>query len=144
MSNSNKPGILFWIIGIIALLWNAMGCLNYIAQAYGMEMATAELSTEQIAFMEALPAWNTGLFAIAVFSGLAASIAFLMRKKLGVNLFLISFVIAAIMQIYWIFGSDAPEVFADRQPYLMPVIIVVLGLIFVWYSKKEKAAGTLS
>ncbi len=144
MTNTNKPGIVFWIIGIVALLWNAMGCFNYIAQAYDLEMATADLSAEQIAFMDALPAWNTALFAIAVFAGLAAAITFIMRKKLSVNLFVVSFLAAAISQVYWTFGSDAPEVFSDHQPYLMPVIIVVLGLFFIWYSKREKAAGVLS
>ena len=144
MTNTNKPGIVFWIIGFVALIWNAYGCLMYIAQAYDLEMATEGLSAEQIALMEALPAWNTALFAIAVFLGLAASITFLMRKKISVNLFIISFVAALISQVYWIFGTDASEVFSDHNPYLMPVIIVVLGLIFVWYSKKEKATGVLN
>ena len=91
MTESNKPGILFWIVGIVALIWNAMGCLNYIAQAFDLEMASEGLSVEQIAFMETIPAWNTALFAIAVFAGLAAAITFLMRKKIAVNLFIISF-----------------------------------------------------
>ncbi|NNL33505.1 MAG: hypothetical protein HKO80_09900 [Flavobacteriaceae bacterium] len=144
MTNTNKPGVLFWIIGIVALLWNAMGVLNYLAQAYDMEMATEKLSAEQIAFMDALPAWNTALFAIAVFAGLAAALAFLMRKKLAVTLFIVSFVAAAISQVYWLFGTDAPEVFSDHQPYLMPAIIVILGLVFIWYSKKQKDAGVLN
>ncbi|MBT8265066.1 MAG: hypothetical protein KJO41_05540 [Bacteroidia bacterium] len=144
MTNTNKPGVLFWIIGIVALLWNAMGVLNYLAQAYDMEMATEKLSAEQIAFMDALPAWNTALFAIAVFAGLAAALAFLMRKKLAVMLFIVSFVAAAISQVYWLFGTDAPEVFSDHQPYLMPAIIVILGLVFIWYSKKQKDAGVLN
>lgn len=144
MTNTNKPGVLFWIIGIVALLWNAMGVLNYLAQAYDMEMATEKLSAEQISFMDALPAWNTALFAIAVFAGLAAALAFLMRKKLAVMLFIVSFVAAAISQVYWLFGTDAPEVFSDHQPYLMPAIIVILGLVFIWYSKKQKDAGVLN
>lgn len=145
MTNTNKPGIVFWIIGIVALIWNAMGCLNYIAQAYDLEMATEGLSADQIAFMDTIPAWNIALFAIAVFAGLAASIAFLMRKKLSVNLFILSFLAAAVTQIYWLFGSGAPEVFPDDPLlYIMPAIVVFLGLIFIWYSKKEKAAGVLS
>lgn len=143
MTDSNKPGILFWIVGFVALLWNAMGCFNYIANVYDLDMATEGLSEEQIAFMDTIPAWNTALFAIAVWAGLVASIAYLLRKKLAVNLFILSFLAAVISQIYWVFISDAPEVFSDHQPYLMPVIIVVLGLIFIWYSKKAKASGVL-
>ena len=146
MTNTNKPGIVFWIVGIVAILWMCMGCFQYIAQAYDLEMATKGLSTEQIALMDATPAWNTALFAIAVFAGLAAAITFLMRKKISVNLFVISFLTGTISQIYWIFGTDAMEVFSDQplNPHVMPVLVVVLGLIFIWYSKKEKAAGVLS
>lgn len=144
MSDSNKPGILFWIIGIVALLWNAMGSWTYIASAYGMESATADLTTEQIAYLDGLPAWYTASFAIAVFAGLLAAIMFLMRKKLAAMLFVISFIAAAINQVYWLFGTDAVEVFSDRQPYLMPALIIVLGLVFIWYSKDQKAKGVLS
>jgi hypothetical protein len=144
MSNSNKPGVLFWIIGIVALLWNAMGSWQYIAQAYEMDYVYQDLSVEQIALLDAMPAWYIALFAIAVFTGLLASIFLLMRKGKAVILFVISFVAALVNQIYWLFGTDAPEVFSEHMPYLMPILIVVLGLIFIWFSKKQKAEGVLS
>ncbi len=38
MTNStNKPTVLFWIIGVVALIWNAMGVNAYIQQAYNTE-----------------------------------------------------------------------------------------------------------
>jgi hypothetical protein len=146
MSETNKPGIPFWIVGIVALLWMSMGCFQYIAQAFDLEMATEGLNADQIAMLDALPPWNTALFAIAVFVGLAAAITFLMRKNISVNLFVISFLAGAICQIYWVFGTDAMTVFSDQpmNPYIMPALVVVLGIFFVWYSKKEKAAGVLS
>ena len=33
-NNNNKPTTTFWIIGVIALLWNIMGVLAYLGQAY--------------------------------------------------------------------------------------------------------------
>jgi len=32
--SSNKPEITFWIIGIIALIWNILGVVAYLMQAY--------------------------------------------------------------------------------------------------------------
>ncbi len=55
-----------------------------------------------------------------------------------------SFVAATINQIYWLFGTNAPEVFSDHQPYLMPAIVVIIGAILVWYSKDQKQKGVLS
>lgn len=144
MSNSNKPGMAFWIIGIIALLWNGMGVNAYLQQAFKTAASTAGMNTEQIAFMNDTPAWATALFAIAVFSGLLAAILFLMRKKGAVTLFVISFLVAAIQQLYWLFGTNAPKVFADMQPYLMPVLVIVLGAFWMWYSKNQKAKGVLA
>ena len=144
MSNTNKPGIGFWIIGIIALLWNVMGVYNYVIQAYQTEAYTSILNEAQLALMKSMPSWNTALFAIAVFSGLIGPFILLMRKKLAVSLFLISFVTATINQLYWLFGTDAIEVFSDSMPYLMPIIVIVFCAFLVWYSKGQKAKGVIS
>ena len=144
MSNSNKPGIAFWIIGVIALLWNGMGVMQYLMQAFKSEAYTSAMSAEQNALMDGLPAWMTALFAIAVFGGLIGSIMLLMRKKMAVTLFLISFATATVQQLYWLFGTNAPEVFADMQPYLMPVLVIVVCIFLVWYSKDQKAKGVLA
>ena len=144
MSESNKPGIAFWIIGVIALIWNAIGVYFYLSSAFDTEASKAGLSAEQIAFMDSVPAWYTGLFAIAVFTGVIGAIAFLMRKKGAAPLFLMSFVAATINQIYWLFGTNAPEVFSNHQPYFMPALVVIIGAILVWYSKGQKQKGVLS
>ena len=144
MSNSNKPGIAFWIIGIIALLWNGMGVNSYLQIAFKTEASTADMNAEQIGLMNDIPAWMTALFAIAVFGGFIASIMLLMRKKMAVALFLISFVTATVQQLYWLFGTNSSEVFADKQPYLMPVLIIVVCIFLVWYSRDQKAKGVLA
>jgi hypothetical protein len=144
MTNTNKPGILFWIIGIVALLWNGVGVFMYLGQAFDLEMMSEGLNADQIALSESMPAWYTALFAIAVFAGILGALALLMKKKVAVILFIVSFLAATVNQIYWLFGTDAVEVFADHQPYLMPAIIVVIGLVLVWYSRDQKTKGVLS
>jgi len=144
MSETNKPGIVFWIIGIIALLWNGMGVYNYLLQAFKTEAYTAQLSADQMAFMEGLPAWMTALFAIAVFAGLLGCVRLLTRKKHAVILFLVSFISATINQLYWLFGTNAAEVFNESMPYLMPVLVIVIAAFLVWYSRDQRAKGVLS
>jgi hypothetical protein len=144
MSNSNKPGVAFWVIGVIALLWNGMGVNSYLQIAFKTEASMADMTSEQIALIDATPAWATALFALAVFSGIIASIMLLMRKKMAVTLFLLSFVTATVQQLYWLFGTNAPEVFADMQPYFMPIAVIIVCIFLVWYSKDQKAKGVLS
>lgn len=144
MSETNKPGIAFWIIGIIALFWNGMGVNAYLQSAFNTEAATAGLNVDQIALMDGMPSWYTALFAIAVFSGLIGAITLLMRKQLAVILFMVSFVAATINQVYWLFGTDAIEVFSEYQPYLMPVLIIGIGIFLIWFSKDQKKKAVLS
>ena len=47
MSNSNKPGVAFWVIGVIALLWNGMGVSQYLMQAFKSEAYTSAMNAEQ-------------------------------------------------------------------------------------------------
>ena len=143
MSNTNKPNIAFWIIGVIALLWNFMGVTNYLGQAYKLDAIMSGLTEEQVALIDNLPAWMTALFAIAVFSGVIGSIAFLMRKKVAVLLFALSFLTATIQQLYWLFGTNMIEDFAESQPYVMPIIVIVFCAFLVWYSKEQRKKGVL-
>jgi len=144
MSETNKPGIIFWIIGIIALIWNGMGIYNYLQQAYKTEAVMAKFNADQLALLESLPAWMTALFAIAVFAGALGSIALLMRKKVAVMLFILSFIAATVQQLYWLFGTSAAEVFNESLPYLMPILIIIVALFLVRYSKNQKSKGILS
>ena len=144
MSNTSKPNIIFWVITVIALLWNAMGVYNYLIQAFKAEAFTQSLNEVQLAFMESMPSWNTALFAIAVFSGFIGTVLLLMKKKIAIPLFLISFITATIMQLYWLFGTDAIEVFSESMPYLMPIIVIVFCAFILWYAKNQKTKGVIS
>lgn len=143
MSNTNKPNIVFWIIGIVALLWNLMGVSSYLMQAFKVESYTSLLNEEQFALTYGLPTWMTAFFAIAVFSGVLGCITLLMRKSIAIKLFIVSFVTATIQQLYWLFGTNAPEVFSEMNPYLMPILVIMVCAFLVWYSRVQKTKGIL-
>ena len=81
---------------------------------------------------------------IAVFAGVIGAIALLMRKKMAATLFIVSFIAATINQVYWLFGTDATDVFREMMPYLMPILVIVIAAFLVWYSKDQKKKGVLS
>lgn len=144
MSNTNKPNAVFWIIGVLALLWNLMGVAQYLMRAFKVESYTSVLNEEQYALTYSLPAWMTALFAIAVFSGFIGCIALLMRKGIAVKLFILSFITATVQQLYWLFGTNGVELFKDHMPYVMPVMIIIVCAFLVWYSKDQKSKGIIS
>lgn len=131
---TTKPSVYFWIISVIALLWNLMGVNQYILQAYNTDSFRAMYTEEKLKLIDATPAWATAAFAIAVFAATFGSIALLLRKKVAYTLFLISF-LAIIVQNVDTFSRFKVDDFSTPE-LVMSVIIPVFGLFLLWYSKK--------
>ena len=143
MTNStNKPTTGFWIIGVLALLWNLMGVMQYLIQAYMTDETLQALPEAERALYENAPAWVTGAFAIAVFGGLLGCILLLLRKKSATTLFLISMAGILVQMTYSLFMSNAREVYGTTA-LLMPLMVLAIGAFLIWYSKQMTAKGIL-
>lgn len=137
-TNSTKPSKAFWIIGILALLWNIMGVSAYLFQAYATKEMIAEMQPEQQAeMMIEHPAWLTALFALAVFGGFLGCVLFLIRKKIAYYFFILSGICATIQQVYILMDIELTM-------YLMPIMIIVVCIFLIWYSKKCADDGILN
>ena len=141
--STKKPGISFLIIGIVALVWNLIGVMAYLDQAY---MTTEELLAKSVAkqaLYTDIPAWVTSAFAIAVFGGALASILLLLRKKLATFVFMLSFAGIVAQMSYNFFMSNAAEVY-DIGDIILSVMLLIIGAFLVWYSKKMEQQGIIS
>lgn len=136
--STNKPNALFWVIGVIALIWNLMGVAAYLFQAFITDEMIAELPKEQQAeFLVEHPSWYTALFALAVFGGALGCILLLIRKKMAFQLFVLSGVCAIVQQVYLFMNVDLSSI-------VMPVMIIVVCLFLAWYAKDVAKKGILS
>ena len=136
-TNSNKPSTAFWVIGVLALLWNLMGVSAYLFQTLATEEMIAEMPPEQQAeMMIEHPAWLTALFALAVFGGFFGCIFLLARKKIAYYLFILSGICATIQQAYILMDIELNMV-------IMPIMIIVVCIFLIWYSKKCVDDGIL-
>lgn len=144
MSDSKKkPEIAFWIIGIIALIWNLMGVAAYLMQAYMTEEDLLALPVEEQSLYADIPAWVTAAYALAVFGGALGCILLLLRKKLATFVFIISFVSIVAQMSYNIFMTRAAEVYGPGG-LIMPIMVILIGAFLIWYSKKKEAEGVLT
>nr|WP_299000918.1 hypothetical protein [uncultured Allomuricauda sp.] len=142
MTYSTKPPIWFWVVSVIAFLWNAMGVFNYLNQAYNKEAMLEPLNQVQREAFESIPTWATAAFAIAVFSGILGSLGLLLRKKWAKPLFTLSLIAAVAQFISWLFISNATEAFGPSA-YFMPIIVVIIGVYLILFSKKGIQKGWL-
>ena len=143
MTDSNKPTTLFWIIGVAALVWNGLGVMSYIGQAYMTDEVKAALPEAERALYDNIPSWVTAAFAIAVFAGLLGSAFLLMRKKLARPMFLLSLIAIIAQMSYNLFMSKAAEVYGPGS-IVMPIMVIIIGVFLLMYSKKAIAKDWLS
>jgi len=142
MTQSNKPTVGFWIISAIAFVWNLMGVLNYLSQAYMTEDVKALLPEGQRQYMETVPPWATAAFAIAVFTGVLGCLALLFRKKIAKSFLFVSF-LGVISQMAHGFMSGIKDVYGPGG-IAMPILIIGLAVFLVWYSRQVDEKRWLS
>src|SRR5690606_26733091 len=131
----NKPTTGFWIISVLALLWNIMGVMAYLQQAYNTEEYRANFNEAQLAIIDATPAWATAAFAIAVFAGIIGCVLLLLRKKLAKTLFIISF-LGIVAQNAYSFGfTDAMQYFTEFNWFLI-ISVPIIAILLIMYSRK--------
>ena len=130
-----KPPTWFWIASIAGLVWNCLGVAAYLSQAYMTEEMTLDMSEAELNFMEATPAWVTGVFAIAVWGGLLGCIALLIRKKWATPVFLVSLLAILIQMGYYIFMTNSKEVFGIGQAVIQPLLVVLIGILLYLFAK---------
>lgn len=76
---NDQIGLLFWIVGVIALIWNGLGCMNFVQQMSPSGLST--LPPEYQAYIETRPTWAFVSFAVSVVAGLMGAILMLIRSK---------------------------------------------------------------
>lgn len=143
MSESYKPSIVFWVVGTLFLLWNAFGCyLYYMDMTMSHEAYVTAYGEAMADVRDQYPAWSKAAYAIAVWGGLLASIMLLLRKGWALPLFVVSVVAAVISFIWGLTNADAKAA-AGTTGFVMPVIVVAIGLFEVWWSKRQKTSGAI-
>jgi hypothetical protein len=134
MTSSIKPPTSFWVIAVLALLWNLMGVVQFYFATFMLDAMTEGLPEAEVDLYQGVPEWYTVIFAVAVFSGLLGSITMLMRNKITVALFGISLLAVLIAQGYWVFGTEVIDILGPTS-LIMPVIVIVISIFLYFYSK---------
>ena len=127
-----KPHFSFWIFAAVGLLWNLMGCLNYIMQANAD--VVAQMPELYQAIIAARPAWATAAFAIAVFGGAVGCILLLLRRRVASAAFVVSLIAIA-----------GHSVFTLRVAGVTPSLglVVLVGVAWLWYTSIARRSGWL-
>jgi len=139
---TNKPNTGFWIIAVLALLWNLMGVFQFLVSTVMAEVVSDAIPEEQMALVNSLPSWYNYVFGIAVFAGLLGALLLLLRKKLAVPVFGISLLAVLVQMGYWLFATEVMDVMG-LVSVVMPLIVIIVAIFLYFYSKGASQKGWL-
>lgn len=132
-----------WLIGILALLWNAFGCYDYWMSQTANQAYLSKMPPDALIYMNSLPGWCTALWAVGVWGGLAGSLLLLARSRYAVWAFGLSALGAILGLGYQMLATQQPASMKSGAMAVMPWVIIVMCLFFVWYSYSEEQKGVL-
>jgi hypothetical protein len=137
-----KPPAAFWIVSVLALLWNLMGVLQFSMMMVMSPDMLAALPPEQQELYTNVPLWANIAFGVAVFGSELGCILMLMRRSLAVPVFNIAFAAILVQMVHSLAISKSIEVYGPGG-LVMPVLIILIGAFLIWYSRKARAMGWL-
>lgn len=128
----------FWLIGVVAFIWNGLGVVNYFVQ---MDPdALAGYRESERAIITGRPAWATAGFALAVVGGALGSLLLLPRRSLALYLFLAS-LLGVLVAVLHSLGSGVEFGLGESIGIILMPIAVSVSLI--WYALRARDQGWL-
>jgi ribose/xylose/arabinose/galactoside ABC-type transport system permease subunit len=132
-----------WVVGGLALVWNAIGAMDYVMTQTRNEAYMAQFTPEQLEYFYGFPAWVVAAWAIAVWGGLLGAILLLLRRRLAVPVFLVSFIAMVITTIYNYLLSDGMRVMGDAATLAFTGAIFFIALLLWLYARAMAQRGVL-
>ncbi|WP_422060647.1 hypothetical protein [Sphingopyxis sp.] len=144
MTEVRKTPWHLWVVGVVSLLWNAVGAFDYTMTKLQNADYLAAFTPEQQAWFASFPIWANIGWALGVWGSLLGSALLLARSRHAVTAFLISIVGLAISCIYQ-FGmhyADLTRMFGSFPLIFTGLIWAILIALFL-YARRQAATGVL-
>ena len=132
-----------WVVGVVGLLWNAMGALDYVMTQTRNEDYMANFTPEQLEFFYGLSAWLDAFWAIAVWGGVVGAILLLIRRRQAVWVFLASLIALIITAFQNYVLSNGLEVMGDPFSLAFTAVIFVTAVALYLYARAMRRRKVL-
>jgi hypothetical protein len=133
-----------WAVAGLSLLWNGFGAYDYTmshvqGESYFRQMG---MTDAQIAYLNSMPSWMHGVWAIGVWGSLLGSVLLILRTRWALHAFALSF-LGVLGNLIYTFGmSDGMKV-NGTVGAAMTLLIAAICLFLVWYSWVMTKRGVL-
>ncbi|MEQ1724863.1 MAG: hypothetical protein ABL882_02930 [Sphingopyxis sp.] len=148
MTEGTKTPIHLWIVGIVSLLWNSFGAVDYTMTrtrggAWIDQMMPGVDSARFMAYIDGFPIWASIGWGLGVWGALVGSLLLLMRSRHALAAFAASMVGALAGIGYQLANPvNIPEM-TQGAAGMMGYVIIAIAATLLWYAWRQKAAGVL-
>lgn len=143
MTTSRKAPWHLWLVGILALVFNAGAANDYLMLKFNNASYRAALSEAQLAHYDAYPVWMSAAWAMTVWFAVLGAIMLLLRKRIAAGCFALSSAAYLVALTYtYSIADPAPGVLSDAGN----IFAAIMGahLIALWlYSRRMFRIGVL-
>jgi hypothetical protein len=128
----------FWVIGIITLLWNLAGSINFMMQMKADSLASMPEPFHTIVANR--PSWATAAFALAVLAGALGCLLLLFKRRVSIYLFIASLLGIIVHFTPYLSSSNLPAQFGIGDAvlvFLMPFLVAVFLVFYARYAQRK-------
>jgi hypothetical protein len=133
-----------WVVGILTLLWNAVGAFDYLMTQTKNESYMKAFTPEQLDYFYGFPTWVVACWAIAVWGGVLGSLLLVLRKGLAAPVFVVSFAAMVVTTIHNFVLTDGMRIMGGGGAAAFSAVIFLIALGLVVYSRAMRAKGVLT
>jgi hypothetical protein len=137
-----------WIVGIVSLLWNCIGCYDYLMTRmrntdYLAKMMPKVDPNAMLAWVDSFPFYAQIGWGLGVWMGLLGSVLLLLRNRWAVRAFGLS-MIGALLGLGYQIALAPPLAGADDMvSKIMPYGIIMIAVALFLYARAQAAKGVL-
>ncbi|GGW81653.1 hypothetical protein [Alteromonas halophila] len=137
-----SPSKWYYVIATLALIWNLLGCMAFVADLMVSEEDIARLSEAEQAMYAARPVWAVIGTGMAVILGALGCIAMLLRQRWAVAAFYLSLIGLIAQDIHLFLLSDAVAIYGATVPVMQTLVLLIAIALILW-SRKASSRGIL-
>lgn len=128
-----------WLFGVLSLAWNAMGCWQWRQEITRAPDYLAQLTVEQVRYIEAAPMWVAVTFGLAVWAGLLGALMLLFRRRLAFHAYVAGLIGFLANSAYTLLLSDGARVMGTSGLIFMAVVFVLclVEVGYAWWARKR-------
>jgi len=126
-----------WIIGGLGLVWNLMGCMNFVMQMN--PEAVASYPSSHRALIEDRPVWATAAVFVAVFGGALGCLMLFMKRRIAITLLVVSLIgtVVQLIPVIPLLGNSV-----KLSPFEIALVLigpVVVGMLLLSFARRVLA-----